>query len=97
MRRNGAKYLGLTGPGSQAVVYSPGMREAYAWWTREFLDGLKAEVKVPQHGTSVRTTFIFASSAARIDPRVGDQLYFETPTGIEQIESLRAVSWEIRK
>jgi hypothetical protein len=26
---------------NQAVNYSPGMKDAYAWWTREFIDGLR--------------------------------------------------------
>jgi hypothetical protein len=74
---------------SQAVVYSPGMKEAYAWWTREFLDGLKAEVRLPQDATAVRTILLFARAASSDRPKTGDQLYFEIPAGIEQIESLK--------
>jgi hypothetical protein len=73
----------------QASPYSPGMKEAYAWWTREFIDGLKAEMGLPQDGTTVRTIVLFASAAKTDRPKNGDQLYFELPEGIEQIESLR--------
>jgi hypothetical protein len=73
----------------QSVMYSPGMKEAYAWWTREFLDGLKAEIRLPQDGITVRTILLFASAAPTDRPKKGDQLYFEIPAGIEQIESLK--------
>jgi hypothetical protein len=73
----------------QSVVYSPGMKEAYAWWTREFLDGLKAEIRLPQDGIAVRTILLFANAAPSDRPKRGDQLYFEIPAGIEQIESLK--------
>jgi hypothetical protein len=73
----------------QAVKYSPGMKEAYAWWTREFIDGLKAEMGLPQDGSTVRTIVLLASAAKTDRPKNGEQLYFELPEGIEQIESLR--------
>lgn len=74
---------------SQAVVYSPGMKEAYAWWTREFLDGLKAEVRLPADGLAIRTILLFASAASGDRPATGDNVYFEIPAGIQQIESLK--------
>jgi len=73
----------------QAVQYASGMKEAYAWWMREFIDGLKAEVKLPQDWTTVRTILLFASAAQGDRPKVGDHFYFEIPAGIEQIESLK--------
>jgi hypothetical protein len=73
----------------QAVNYSPGMKEAYAWWMREFIDGLKAEMQIPQDSITVRTILLFASAARADRPTIGDQLYFEIPAGIEQIESLK--------
>jgi hypothetical protein len=74
---------------SQAVQYSPGMKEAYAWWMREFIDGLKAEILIPQDSTTKRTILLFARAARADRPKVGDYLYFEIPAGIEQIESLK--------
>jgi hypothetical protein len=74
---------------SQAVSYSSGMKEAFAWWTREFLDGMKAEMKIPQDWSTVRTILLFASAATGDRPKTGDNLYFEIPAGIEQIESLK--------
>lgn len=73
----------------QAVVYSAAMKEAYAWWTREFIEGMKAQMRLPQDGTIVRTILLFASAALGDRPKPGDNLYFEIPAGIEQIESLK--------
>ncbi|GJH13592.1 hypothetical protein CBA19CS11_32160 [Caballeronia novacaledonica] len=74
---------------NQSVRYSPGMKEAYAWWMREFIDGLKAEMKIPQEGSTVRTILLFASAAREDRPTIGQSIYFEIPAGIEKIESLK--------
>ncbi len=71
------------------MVYSPGMKEAFAWWSREFLEGMKAEMRIPQDWSTVRTILIFATAATGDRPKAGDNLYFEIPAGIEQIESLK--------
>jgi len=73
----------------EAVPYSPGMKEAFAWWTKEFIEGLRTAIDIPQDWNTVRTILIFASAAAGDRPNTGEHLYFEIPTGIEQIESLR--------
>lgn len=31
----------------QAVQFSSTLKEAFAWWSREFFDGLKAEMFIP--------------------------------------------------
>jgi hypothetical protein len=73
----------------QAIPYSPGMKEALAWWTREYIDGVRAEVKVPVDWTVLRTILIFAKADRASTPKVGESLYFEIPDGIEQIDSLK--------
>jgi hypothetical protein len=73
----------------QAVQYSSGLKEAYAWWTREFVEGLRTEIGVPQDWATVRTIVVFASASKQERPRSGDQVYLEIPAGIEQIESLK--------
>lgn len=73
---------------SQAARYSPSMKESLAWWTREFIDGMKAEVKLPVDCITVRTILIFAQAVKQDQPILGNRLYFEMPAGIEQIESL---------
>lgn len=79
----------ITAARLQAVPYSSDMKEAFAWWTREFIDGLRVEVGLPSDSTTVRTILIFAVAAKSDRPATSDQLYFEIPTGVEQIESLK--------
>jgi hypothetical protein len=73
----------------QAIPYKPSMKAAYAWWTREFIDGMRAEIRIPADSVSVRTILLFARVANGQRPKVGDQLYFEMPEGIERIDSLK--------
>lgn len=73
----------------QAIAYQRSMKEAYAWWGRAFIDGLQAEMRIPIAAVTRRTIVLFAEANRADMPRKGDQLYFEIPSGIEQIESLR--------
>jgi len=73
----------------QCSPYTPDMKEAFAWWTREFIDGLRVEIGIPQDWTTVRTILIFATAHRSMRPVPGDQIYFEIPAGIEQIENLK--------
>lgn len=66
----------------QAVLYSPDMKEAYAWWTREFLDGLIAEIGLPRDGDSKRTILLFVEAQKAYRLKEGDHVYFELPDGI---------------
>lgn len=74
---------------AQSVPYSPDMKEALAWWTREFIDGLRVEVGLPQDWITVRTILIFAQAAKTDRPATGDHIYFEIPAGVQQIETLK--------
>jgi hypothetical protein len=60
----------------QAVAYSPALKEAYAWWSREYFDGLKSEISLPQSWSIVRTILIFTSAPRNNYPKRGEQLYF---------------------
>lgn len=73
----------------QSVSYNPGMKDALAWWTREFIDGLGSEVKLPVEAISIRTILIFAEATSSGRPKPGERVYFEIPRGIEQIESMK--------
>jgi len=65
------------------------MKESLAWWTREFIDGMRAEVRLPHEWITVRTILVFSARAKGQRPNLGDELYFEIPAGIQQIESLK--------
>lgn len=73
---------------NQAVPYSPHLKEAFAWWTKEFLEGVSTDVALPRDWTSIRTILIFAEAAVGDRPATGVRLYFELPAGIA-IESLK--------
>jgi hypothetical protein len=72
------------------VPYSPEIKEAFASWIEEFLDGLRADVAIPKDWTTIRTILILILTAASSGnrPAVGEQLCFELPAGIA-IGSLR--------
>lgn len=72
----------------QAVAYDPSMKDGYAFWTREFIDGLRAEMGIPQDWQSIRTILLFAATENDRLPKVGDEFYFELPEGIA-IDSLK--------
>jgi len=76
----------------QAVVYDPGMKEAYAWWTMQFIDGLHAlaNAELPRDAEGMRTIVILAASVRGVPPRPGDIIYFEIPEALDRIESMRA-------
>jgi len=75
---------------AQAMPYVSSMKTAYAFWYREYLNGLFAEINEPRDITSGRTILIFAESAKGSDPRAGDMVFFEIPKGIEQLERLKS-------
>jgi hypothetical protein len=74
---------------NQAACYSPGLKEAFAWWTREFLGGMRAEIGLPHDWDFVRTILIFATPEDNVFPYKDGQFYFELPADIEHIESFR--------
>lgn len=73
---------------SQAVPNSPHLKEAFAWWTQEYLKGICSDVALPRDWISIRTILIFAEVADGNRPVTGNRLYFELPAGIA-IESLK--------
>ena len=75
--------------GAQSIVYKPEMKEALAWWTREYIEGMRAEMHIPIDSATLRTILIFARATKAARPKMGEQFYFEIPSGIEQIESLK--------
>jgi len=72
----------------QALPYSPGMKEAFAWWTKEFLEGLQSEIAIPTDWTTTRTILIFATATSGERPCTGQHVYFELPDGVA-IDSLK--------
>jgi hypothetical protein len=76
---------------AQAVEYSPSMKEAYAWWTLQFVEGLAAKVNdAPREGEGKPTIIVLAVEGDTGLPNKDDVIYFEIPAALGQIESLRA-------
>jgi hypothetical protein len=73
---------------NEATLYTPSFKDAYAWWWKQYFAGLESEFNVSQGWSVVRTILIFAIADGGARPRVGNQIYFELPSGI-QIESLK--------
>jgi hypothetical protein len=76
---------------SQSTPYSPGMKEAFSWWTHQFVEGLADKTNdLPRDGEAKKTIVILAESREAKIPEKGDVLYFELPSALGQIQSLRA-------
>jgi hypothetical protein len=77
---------------AQAVPYDPMMKEAYSWWTTQFIEGLRAKtIDTPKDAEGKHTIVIIAAQATAPLPQNGDVIYFEIPEALGQrIQSLRA-------
>jgi hypothetical protein len=106
--RNGEAAVLLTGPRDsaefektrehiriareQAVSYSQDLKEAYAWWAHQFLEGLSDKANdFPREGEAKKTIVIIAELAANIPPpKKNDVVYFELPSALGKVQSLQA-------
>jgi hypothetical protein len=79
---------------AQAVLYDPTMKDAYAWWTTQFIDGLRMktnDIPDPDDAENKRTIVVIAALSDGQSPRKRDVIYFEIPAALGQwIQSLRA-------
>jgi hypothetical protein len=76
---------------SQAVQYSQGMKEAYSWWSLQFFEGLRDKTNdLPKEGEGKTTIVILAELEGAVLPKRDDTFYFEIPSALGRIQSLRA-------
>jgi hypothetical protein len=76
---------------AQSVPYSPGMKEAYSWWSTQFIDGLRAKFDdQPREDEGKRTIVILAVQVVGALPQANDIIYFEIPEALGRIQSFRA-------
>lgn len=74
---------------AQATPYDPSMKEGYAWWTREFFDGLRAEANdTPKDAEPRKTVVIVAVRSVGHTPTRDDVVYFEIAEELSEIRSL---------
>ena len=74
---------------AQSVPYTPGMKEAYAWWATEFIEGFRDKFDDrPREGEANPTILILAVHPTDPLPKKGDVIYFELPTALGTVNSL---------
>jgi hypothetical protein len=75
---------------AQASRYNRAMKDAYAWWTAQFVKGLGVEINDAPGDAETRNTIIVMASAENGHrPAPKEVIYFELPLELS-IESLRA-------
>jgi hypothetical protein len=75
----------------QSVQYDPGMKDAYAWWTHEFILGVADKTNdIPREGEFKGTIVILAELPPGKSPKRNDVIYFELPSALGKIQSLNA-------
>ncbi len=72
----------------QATPYDPGMKEAYAWWSLSYFEGLRAQASLPNDTYALNTIVLLTTQAAGQPPSRGDVVYFEIPQALEQVRSV---------
>lgn len=76
---------------SQAISYSPEMKEALTWWSSQFFEGFKE--KVNDQTTNLedkRTIVVFAVEKKGDLPKKDEIIYFEIPEALGQLRTLGA-------
>ena len=76
---------------ADSVQYDPNLREAYAWWAGQFMEGFADKFNdIPREGEAKSTIVILAETSGPQVPTSGDVIYFELPSAIGKVQSLRA-------
>lgn len=75
---------------AQATLYQSWMKDAYAWWTAQFIDGLRVEINEQPRDSESRVTLIVLAAIDRGQtPKPKDVIYFELPDDLA-IDTLTA-------
>lgn len=72
------------------------MKEAYAWWTTQFMEELRDKTRDtpdPADAENTRTVVVLAARASKPMPKSGDVIYFEVPTALRG--SIRSLNTEV--
>jgi hypothetical protein len=76
---------------AQSVQYVPGMKEAYSWWSTQFIDGLRAKFNdKPREEEGKGTIVILGVQVDSSMPMTGDVIYFEIPEALGKIKSFQS-------
>jgi hypothetical protein len=66
------------------------MKEAYAWWSTQFIDGLRAKFNDQPRDDGKRTIVILAVQVEGTLPQPNEIIYFEIPEALGRIQSFKA-------
>lgn len=72
---------------SESVNYQPAMKDAYVWWTAEFIEGLKAKADDIPRDLEKKKTVLILCEQRSANPKLGELLYFELPASLGSISS----------
>ena len=81
---------------AQAIPYDPTMKDAYAWWTTQFMEGMRDKTRDtpdPDEAENKRTVVVLAARASSPLPKDGDIIYFELPSALRG--SIRTLDTEV--
>jgi hypothetical protein len=75
---------------AESLIYSQGMKQAFAWWTHQFMEGLADKANdLPRDGEGKRTIVIMCECEGGL-PKRNDRIYFELRAALGKVQSLRA-------
>jgi hypothetical protein len=76
---------------AEALNYTPGMKDAFSWWTHQFIEGLADKANdAPREGEAKRTIVIMAQYAGTRLPKADELLYFELRSALGTVTNLKA-------
>lgn len=74
---------------SQAIVYSPEMKEALTWWSHKFFEGLIAkDGDLSRMAEYKPTIIVLAVKKMSYLPKIGEIIYFELPELLQQLTKI---------
>jgi hypothetical protein len=81
---------------AQAIPYDSAMKDAYAWWTTQFVEGLRDKTRDtpdPDDAENKRTVVVIAARASAPLPQKGDIIYFEIQSALGR--SIRSLATDV--
>jgi HKD family nuclease len=67
----------------QSVQYTEDMKDAYAWWTAEAIEGLLQQTRGDSDDAENKTTFVILAESSGTTPDSGEIVYFELPAAAQ--------------
>lgn len=73
----------------QSVQFDASMKDGYAWWTSQFLEGMRREVNIDDDDAESIKTFVILTQGSPDDKPISkERVYFEIPEGLGKLNSL---------